>query len=158
MHAADVKASLWHRRCFCQIELVKRSCWSFSPPKIASRPPFPLAQRLFFQDAPLSLNHSLTRHLLTYQRTFRGCSQKILGDLTLRFRTERVRWLQFLARVSYGFILRTSHRNCFTSDLPCRRPAAEVLAWIFFLHLKLSQRKTFSSRMHHLYQSNETTA
>ena len=39
MHAPDVNACPWHRRCFCQIELVKRSCWSFPPPEIASLPP-----------------------------------------------------------------------------------------------------------------------
>ena len=42
MHAPHVNACCWHRRCFCQIELVKRSCWSFPPPEIASLPPFSL--------------------------------------------------------------------------------------------------------------------
>ena len=90
MHAADVKACLWCRRCFCQIELVNRSCWSFSPPEIASRRPFSSCPKTVFPRCP-SVNHSLIRHLLIYQRTIRGCSQQILGDLTLRIRTERVR-------------------------------------------------------------------
>ena len=35
-----VNACPWHRLCFRQIELVKRSCWSFPPTEIASLPPF----------------------------------------------------------------------------------------------------------------------
>ena len=52
--AADVQACPWHRRCFSQVELVKRSCWSFTPSEIASLSRFRHAQRLFFQDAPWS--------------------------------------------------------------------------------------------------------
>ena len=40
MHAPDVRACPWHRLCFRQIELVKRSCWSLPPPEIAFLPPF----------------------------------------------------------------------------------------------------------------------
>ena len=40
MHRTSMRACPWHRPCICQIELVKRSCWSFRPPEIASLPPF----------------------------------------------------------------------------------------------------------------------
>ena len=53
MHAPHVNACPWHRRCFCQIELVKRSCWSFPPPEIASLPPFSLCPKTVFPRFPL---------------------------------------------------------------------------------------------------------
>ena len=53
MRTADVKACLWHRRSFCQIERMKRSCWSFSPPEIASRPPFSSCPKTVFPRCPL---------------------------------------------------------------------------------------------------------
>ena len=49
----DVNACPWHRRCFCQIELVKRSCWSFPPPEIASLPPFSSCPKTVFPRFPL---------------------------------------------------------------------------------------------------------
>ena len=55
MHASDVNACPWHRRCFCQIELVKRSCWSLPPPEIASLPPFLSCPKTVFSKIPLSL-------------------------------------------------------------------------------------------------------
>ena len=53
MHTPDVNACPWHRRCFCQIELVKRSCWSFPPPEIASLPPFSSCPKTVFPRFPL---------------------------------------------------------------------------------------------------------
>ena len=53
MHAPHVNACCWHRRCFCQIELVKRSCWSFPPSEIASLPPFSLWPKTDFPRFPL---------------------------------------------------------------------------------------------------------
>ena len=53
MHAPDVNACPWHRPCICQIELVKRSCWSFRPPEIASLPPFLSFPKTVFPRCPL---------------------------------------------------------------------------------------------------------
>ena len=53
MHSPNVNACPWHRRCFCQIELVKRSCWSFPPPEIASLPPFSSCPKTVFPRFPL---------------------------------------------------------------------------------------------------------
>ena len=53
MYASDVNACPWHRRCFCQIELMKRSCWSFPPPEVASLPPFLSCPKTVFSKIPL---------------------------------------------------------------------------------------------------------
>ena len=50
-------------------------------------PPFPSCPKTVFPRFPLSLNHALTRHLLRYQCSIRGCSKQILGDFTLRIPT-----------------------------------------------------------------------
>ena len=55
MHRTSTRACPSHRRCFCQIELVKRSCWSFPPPEIASLPPFLSCPKTVFSKSPLSL-------------------------------------------------------------------------------------------------------
>ena len=92
MHAPDVNACPWHQLCFCQIELVKPSCWSFPPPEIASLPPFLSCPKTAFSKIPLCL---WTTHLpVTCWYTsalFEGAPKQILGDLTLRIPTERVR-------------------------------------------------------------------
>ena len=111
------------------------------------------AQRLFFQDAPQSLNHSLTRHLLIYQRSIRGCSKKILGDLTLRIPTETVRSTARTCTLRFYVENKPPKLFDFRSALPCGYPSPEVSCMIFFLLLKY-----FLSKFYHFRKANFRSA
>ena len=86
----------------------------------------------FFQDSTQSLNHSLSRHLLVYQCSIRGCSKQILGDLTLRIPTERIISTALTCKLRF-YIEKPQRQFDFRSALPYGYPSPEVSCLNFFL-------------------------
>ena len=131
--------------------------------RFPSLPPFSLWPKTVFPRFPKSLNHSLTPHLLIYQCSIRGCSKQISGDLTLRIPTERVTSTARTCKLKFYIENKRQKLFEFRSALSYGYPSPEVSCMNFFLAfeallLQEGKLSVCSSRMHHVYPSNEPNA